>query len=244
MIWLRSLIFNALFMTMTAFCCVLAMLLLPFHPGYMRRFIRLWAKSIIWLMRAICGIRVKVTGLQHLPPHAAIIASKHQSAFDTFVWLTLLEHPSYVLKRELLDLPLWGRVARHAGAVAVDRDGGGAALRGMVRDAKRVLEEGRPLVIFPEGTRSGPGERVPYQPGVAALVMSSGAPCFPVATDSGRHWGRRAFRKTPGVISIVILPALPGGLTRKPLMEALESQIEAETARLMAGQPPVDKPGE
>ena len=90
------------------------------------------------------------------------------------------------------------------------------------------------LVIFPEGTRSAPGDRLPYQPGVAALVMGSSAPCYPVATNSGRHWGRRAFHKTPGVISISILPALPTGLARKPLMEALESQIEAETARLMA----------
>jgi len=116
----------------------------------------------------------------------------------------------------------------------VDRDGGGAALRAMVRDAKRVLDEGRPLVIFPEGTRSAPGERVPYQPGVAALVMGSGVACYPVATNSGLRWGRRAFHKTPGVIAISILPALPAGLARKPLMEALESQIEAETARLMA----------
>ena len=104
----------------------------------------------------------------------------------------------------------------------------------MVRDAKRVLDEDRPLVIFPEGTRSAPGERLPYQPGVAALVISSGAPCYPVATNSGQHWGRRAFHKLPGVISISIMPALPAGLARKPLMEALESQIEAETARLMA----------
>jgi len=85
-----------------------------------------------------------------------------------------------------------------------------------------VLDEGRPLVIFPEGTRSAPGERVTYQAGVAALVMGSGVPCYPVATNSGRHWGRRAFHKTPGVISISILPALPAGLTRKPLMETLE----------------------
>jgi 1-acyl-sn-glycerol-3-phosphate acyltransferase len=244
MIWLRSCIFNTFFMTFTAFSSVIAMLLLPFHPRFIRRFIRLWARSIIWLMRIICGIRVKVIGLEHIAPGAAIIASKHQSAFDTFVWPALLAHPSYVLKRELLDLPFWGRAARHTGAVAVDRDGGGAALRGMVRDAKRVLDEGRPLVIFPEGTRSGPGERVPYQPGVAALVINSGAPCYPVATDSGRCWGRRAFRKTPGVISIVVLPALPPGLARKPLMEALEGQIEAETARLMAGAEAVDKSGE
>ena len=234
MIWLRSLIFNVLFMTVTAFSSVIAMALLPFHPRFIRCFIRHWARVIIWLMRVICGIRLRVTGLEHVVPGAAIIASKHQSAFDTFVWPALLEQTSYVLKRELLDLPVWGRVARHSGAVAVDRDGGGAALRGMVRDAKRVLDEDRPLVIFPEGTRSAPGDRLPYQPGVAALVMGSSAPCYPVATNSGRHWGRRAFHKTPGVISISILPALPPGLARKPLMEALESQIEAETARLMA----------
>ena len=233
MIWLRSLIFNILFMTVTALGAIIAMVLLPFHPRIMRRFIQLWARLIIWLLHIICNIRVEVTGLEHITPGAAIIASKHQSAFDTFVWPALIEQPSYVLKRELLNLPFWGRVARHSGAVAVDRDGGGAALRAMVRDAKRVLDEGRPLVIFPEGTRSAPGARLPYQPGVAALVMSSGVPCYPVATNSGRHWGRRAFHKTPGVIAISILPALPAGLARKPLMEALETQIEAETARLL-----------
>ena len=235
MIWLRSCIFNVLFMSITGFSSVIAMALLPLHPRFTRRFIRLWARGILWLLRIICGIRLEVNGLQNITPGPAIIASKHQSAFDTFVWLALLEQPNYVLKRELLDLPFWGRVARHSGAVAVDREGGAHALRGMVRDAKRVLDEGRPLVIFPEGTRSAPGERVPYQPGVAALVMGSGVPCYPVATNSGRHWGRRAFHKTPGVISISILPALPAGLTRKPFMEALEAQIEAETARLMGG---------
>jgi 1-acyl-sn-glycerol-3-phosphate acyltransferase len=105
----------------------------------------------------------------------------------------------------------------------------------MVRDARRVLDEGRPLVIFPEGTRSAPGEKLPYQPGVAALVMGSGVPCYPVATNSGRHWGRRAFHKIPGVIAISILPALPAGLARKPLMQALEEQIETDTAWLLGG---------
>ena len=233
MIWLRSLIFNALFMTITALAAIIAMVLLPFHSRVMRFFIRYWARLIIWVLRLVCGIRVEVTGLEHIAPGAAIIASKHQSAFDTFVWPALLAHPSYVLKRELLNLPFWGRAARHTGAVAVDRDGGGAALRALVRDGKRVLDEGRPLVIFPEGTRSAPGEMVPYQPGVAALVIGSGAPCYPVATNSGRHWGRRAFHKTPGVIAISILPPLPAGLARKPLMAALEAQIEAETARLL-----------
>ncbi|MBM3593713.1 MAG: 1-acyl-sn-glycerol-3-phosphate acyltransferase [Alphaproteobacteria bacterium] len=233
MIWLRSFIFNALFMTITALAAIIAMVLLPFQPRVMRCFIRYWARLIIWVLRLVCGIRVEVTGLEHIAPGAAIIASKHQSAFDTFVWPALLDHPSYVLKRELLNLPFWGRAARHTGAVVVDRDGGGAALRALVRDGKRVLDEGRPLVIFPEGTRSAPGEKVPYQPGVAALVIGSGAPCYPVATNSGQHWGRRAFHKMPGVIAIAILPPLPAGLARKPSMEALETQIEAETARLI-----------
>ena len=156
----------------------------------------------------------------YLPSTACWTAIKiPMPSLDTPAPATAQPHPRVrILKRELLDLPFWGRAARHTGAVAVDRDGGGAALRSMVRDAKGVLDEGRPLVIFPEGTRSAPGEKVPYQPGVAALVISSGAPCYPVATNSGRHWGRRAFHKMPGVISISVLPSLPPGLARKPPM--------------------------
>jgi 1-acyl-sn-glycerol-3-phosphate acyltransferase len=244
MMWLRSIAFNALFMPLTALTAIFGMFLLPFPPRITRRFVRQWARALVWLLRVICGIRLRVTGLEHIAPGPALIASKHQSAFDTFVWLAILDNPSYVLKHELLDLPFWGRVARHSGAVAVDREGGGAALRAMVRDGKRVLDEGRPLVIFPEGTRTDPGEAAQYHPGVAALALHSGVPCYPVATDSGRLWGRRAFRKRAGVISISILPALPTGLNRKSFMEALQNQIEAETAHLIAAAGAVDKSGE
>jgi 1-acyl-sn-glycerol-3-phosphate acyltransferase len=244
MMWLRSILFNALFMPLTGLTAFFGMVLLPFPPRLTRSFVRQWARAILWLLRVICGIRLRVTGLEHIVAGPVLIASKHQSAFDTFVWLALLPEPSYVLKRELLDLPFWGRVARHSGAVAVDRDGGGAALRAMVRDGKAVLDEGRPLVIFPEGTRTDPGEKAPYHPGVAALALHSGVPCYPVATDSGRLWGRRAFRKKPGVISISILPALPMGLTRKEFMTALQNAVEDETARLIAAADAVDKSGE
>lgn len=124
-------------------------------------------------MAAICGMRVRVTGLENIPAGPCIVASKHQSAFDTFVWLTLLPHPVYVMKQELLRLPGWGALARRFGAVGVDRAGGAAALKSMVRQSREFAERDRAqLVIFPEGTRTAPGERVPWQPGVAALASA------------------------------------------------------------------------
>jgi 1-acyl-sn-glycerol-3-phosphate acyltransferase len=163
-----------------------------------------------------------------------VVAAKHQSAFDTVIWLGLLPDTAYVLKKELLAIPLYGWHLRKSGMIPVDRAGGGPALRGMLRQAQAALAEGRQVVIFPEGTRTAPGVRVPYQPGVVAIASASGAPVFPVATDSGRVWGRRAFIKRPGVIRISVLPPLPPRLPRAALLAALEEAIETETDRLFA----------
>lgn len=232
MTMLRSALFNLIFLGGTALVVLLGTPLLVLPPRVLIAYVRLWARGVIALLRILCGIRVSVTGLEHIPPGGAIIAAKHQSAFDTLVWLVLLPNCVYVLKKELLDIPVWGWLARRCGHVAVDRKAGAKALRGMVREAQARLAEGRPLVIFPEGTRTAPGERVPYQPGVAALASATHAPVVPVATDSGRCWGRRAFRKPPGVIHIAVLPPLPAGLPRTALMAALEAAIEDESARL------------
>jgi 1-acyl-sn-glycerol-3-phosphate acyltransferase len=186
-------------------------------------------------------------GLGNLPAGPAIIAAKHQSAFDTVVWLTLLppgRDPAYVLKQELADIPLWGRLAARGGHIAVDRAAGASALRGMVRAAQGALAAGRPVVIFPEGTRTAPGERVPYQPGVAALAAATGAPVVPVATDSGLYWGRRAFQKRPGTIHVEVLPPLPQGLPRPALMAALEAAVEDASARLAGSPGPVENSGD
>jgi 1-acyl-sn-glycerol-3-phosphate acyltransferase len=211
------------------------------------RYVRGWARLVLGALRLICGIRVEATGLHHIPPGPAIIAAKHQSAFDTVVWLTLLppgRDPAYVLKRELAEIPLWGRLAARCGHIAVDRAAGAAALRGMVRAAQGALAAGRPVVIFPEGTRTAPGERVPYQPGVAALAAATGATVVPVATDSGLCWGRRAFQKRPGTIHVAVLPPLPAGLSRAALMAALERAIEDASASLAGPPRPVDKSGD
>lgn len=234
MTMLRSALFNLLFLGGTAAAAVLAVPLLAAPPRVLRGYVRFWARGVIRLLRIVCGIRVSVTGMGNIPPGGAIVAAKHQSAFDTVVWLVLLPDVVYVLKKELMGIPVWGWLARRCGHVAVDRKAGASALRGMVRAAQARLAEGRPIVIFPEGTRVGPGERLPYQPGVAALAVATGAPVVPAATDSGRCWGRRAFRKPAGVIHVTALPPLPPGLPRVALMRALEEAIEGETAGLEA----------
>jgi 1-acyl-sn-glycerol-3-phosphate acyltransferase len=235
LILLRSALFNAVFFPWSVAMSLLGLPLLAAPPRYAIGWVRLWARSALWLLRVLAGIRLRVTGAEHLPRGGAIIAAKHQSAFDTIVWLVLLERPVYVLKRELLKVPVWGWLARHCGHVGVDRSAGAAALRGMVREAAAAVRDGAQVVIFPEGTRTAPGERVPYQPGVAALAAMAGpaAPVVPVATDSGRFWGRRAFRKQPGTLTVAILPPLPGGLGRAALMAALETAVETETTRLL-----------
>lgn len=236
---LRSALFNAVVFVLTWTTMLLSLPLLVAPRAALREVVRAWARAVIALLRAICGVRVELRGRENIPPGGCVLAAKHQSAFDTAIWVALLPDAAYVLKRELLSIPVYGWLARKAGMIPVDRKGGAAALRAMLRQAVEAVAEGRQVVIFPEGTRTSPGERVPYQPGVVAIAAATSAPVLPVATDSGRIWGRRAFRKNPGVIRVSVLPPLPTGLNRAAMMAALESAIETETAALLAE--PVDK---
>ncbi len=241
MTWLRSVLFNIAFFGSTAMVAVLATPVLLAPGRWTMPVIRFWAWLVVQELRLICGIRLHVTGREHLPQHgAALIAAKHQSALDTIIWLLLVPRCCYVLKQELLRIPFYGFLVAKAGMIAVDREGGGAAMRQLLKDGRAAAAAGRQLVIFPEGTRVAPGEHSPYQPGIAALASATGLPVIPVATDSGMLWGRRAFLKRPGVISIAVLPPLPAGLPRPVLMQELEAVIERETDRLMAPTP-VDK---
>jgi 1-acyl-sn-glycerol-3-phosphate acyltransferase len=239
---LRSTVFNALFFVLTALCVSSGLLLLPFHRKILRRYVQGWAHLMLWLLRVVCGLRVQVTGREHLPDGPAVIAAKHQSAFDTIIWLALLRDPVYVLKRELLRIPVWGTIARKYGAIAVDRTGGASALKQMVRAATAAAAEGSQIIIFPEGTRTQPGQRVPYLPGVVALGVAVGRPIIPVATDSGVFWGRHGFAKRPGLLTVAVLPPLPAGLPRAALLTKMQDVIETESERLLPpGYPlPVD----
>ena len=187
MTFLRSAIFNLFFFGVTA--------VITLVPGtYMRLFApdrtldlaRLWARIVLGAARVICGIRLEVSGLERLAgDQPRLIASVHQSAFDTIVWLTLVPRCCYVVKQELLRIPLFGALLPITGMIAVDRSGGGATLRALMREGERAKREARQIVIFPEGTRGEPDKILPLQPGVAALAARTRLPVFPVVTDSG-----------------------------------------------------------
>jgi 1-acyl-sn-glycerol-3-phosphate acyltransferase len=232
MMWLRSLAFNAAFFAVTALLGILALPLLLAPRRLVMSFGRFWAKSVLALLKAIVGLEGEIRGLQHLPPGACIIAMKHQSAWDTLILPAILGDPAIVLKRELLLVPFYGWYAARAGSIAIDRRGGAAALRGMIRAAGRASAAGRPIVIFPEGTRVAPGRRRGYQPGAAALYQSLAVPLVPAAVNSGLFWGRRSFLKRPGRIVLAFLDPIAPGLGRRELMAVLEERIETATAAL------------
>jgi 1-acyl-sn-glycerol-3-phosphate acyltransferase len=232
-LWLRSLAFNVAFWLTTAAVAVFGLPVLAFGRFVAMRVVRVYARVVLIELRWLGGIEVRVTGAERLPRGgAALIAAKHQSAFDTVVWLALLPNACYVLKHELLRIPVWGWWATGTGQIAVDRSAGLSAMRHLLKAGKAAAEGDQQLVIFPEGTRTAPGDRVPYQPGIVALASATGLPVIPVATNSGLHWARRAFLKRPGTITIAVLPPLPAGLPKSELLARLELEIEAETTRL------------
>jgi len=235
MLLLRSILFNIAFFGATTVLCLASLPLMLVRRQAFMGMLAFYGRLVEGLLATICGLRVRVLGMENLPPGAVLIASKHQSAFDTVFWLSRLPDPCYVLKAELLKIPVWGWLARHSRMVAVDRSAGASALKQMVRDAEAAVAEGRQIVIFPEGTRTAPGEKLPYQPGVAALASALKLPLVPVATDSGMFWGKRAFAKRGGVLTVSILPPIPPGTPRAALMRGLEDAIETETARLLNG---------
>ena len=224
MMAIRSALFAAGFVAATAMLVFLLSPALFASRGTARRAGAVWGHVTIFLLRAVAGIRHEVRG--PLPPPGSIVAAKHQSAWETLVLAALLPDPVYVVKRELLSIPGVGWYFRRAGQIAVDRQGGAPALRLMVQGAKAALENGAQLVVFPEGTRTAPGERRPYHPGIAALYRETGAVVVPVALNSGHHWSRRGFRMRPGTIRLEFLEPIPPGMDRRAFMACLEERIE------------------
>jgi len=230
MTWLRSLLFNVWFFAATLGMGLLGVPVRWFARRHALWVAQSWAGLVLDGAAALCGIRVVVLGQEHLPAHgAALIASQHQSAFDTLIWLRLVPRVAYVFKAELARIPLFGSLLVPAGQIPVDRGASFSAVRSLLRGADRAKADGRQIVIFPEGTRVAPGVEAELRPGIAALAARTGLPVIPVATDSGLLWGRRAFRKRPGVIHIVVGPPIPAGLPQAALIATLrERWREAE----------------
>ena len=188
-----------------------------------RGWAHLWARYHGLCARLLLGVRTKVEGTP--PRGACLVACKHQSMFETLEIIPMLDEPATVLKRELADIPLWGWVTRRYGVIPVDRQGGAAALRRMMRAAEAAIAEGRPIVIFPEGTRVPPGEAPPLQPGFAGLYRVLKLPVVPVALDSGRLWPRGRFVKRPGVVTMRFQEPIEPGLPRAEIEARVHAAI-------------------
>ena len=234
MIWVRSAIFNVWFVGATTALGLFGVAVRLVAPGRALWLAQLWAKTLLSGARVICGIRTEVIGRENLPEGPVLIASQHQSAFDTLIWLLLVPKVSYVYKAELSRVPLVGPLLRLSGQIMLDRRAGFAAVKALLRGAERAVGQGRQIVIFPEGTRVEVGVDVPLRPGVAALAARTSLAVIPVSTDSGRLWGRQAFLKRPGVVHIVIGPALPPRQGQAALMASLRQAWADGAAQLVS----------
>ncbi|MCW5700296.1 MAG: 1-acyl-sn-glycerol-3-phosphate acyltransferase [Rhodospirillales bacterium] len=229
---LRSAIFLAAALIWTSVIAVLCLPVLIMPRRLAQATTRFWLHGLLQLGAWICGLKYRVVGRANLPSGAAIIAAKHQSAWDTFVFHQILDDPVFVMKRELFGIPLVGWYMRKVGSVGIDRSARIQALKTLAADAKNVLSEGRQVIVFPEGTRVAPGDHKPYKPGVAVLYERCSAPVVPVALNSGVFWGRRSFAKHPGMITLEILPPIEPGMKRHDFLETLKSRIEEASTRL------------
>ena len=191
-----------------------------------------WARSVLWALRATCGLGYAVEGADRLPHGAGLLAVKHQAMWETVALTALLERPCFVLKKELRAIPVFGWYCRANGFVFVDRKDGARALRAMTAAARRAADEGAQVVIFPEGTRARVGEALPYHPGVAALARATGLPVVPVAHDAGRYWTHPGLLRRPGTITMRVLDEIPPGTPRRELMTRLRDEVEAATRTL------------
>ncbi|MBX3476727.1 MAG: 1-acyl-sn-glycerol-3-phosphate acyltransferase [Brevundimonas sp.] len=230
---IRSLIFTLwLYLSMPLFAVGLSpALLMPHRPAM--GVIKLWARFVLFGLRWIAGVRVEVRGLEHRPSGPALIAGKHQGMLDVVAPFAMLDDPCFVLKKELMPLPFFGWFAWKTRMIAVDRSAHSKALKSMVRQARDRHAEGRQILIFPEGTRTAPGARPDYKPGIAALYRDLDSPCWPLATNSGQHWPAHGFMRRPGVVVFQFLPPIPAGLKRAEFMDQLESRLEAASTALL-----------
>ena len=237
MLFLRSAAFNLVFYAMSVVIVIAATPCLVLPRRFTLYAMEAWSHLTLWLLRVIAGTHYEVRG--ELPRGGVLVASKHQSMWDTIVMTAILKDPAMVLKRELLWIPFYGWYAQKARMIAIDRGAAAAAIRRFVSQGKAAVAEGRPVVIFPEGTRSAPGSKLEYKPGVAALYRQLGVECVPAAVNSGLFWARRGFTRRPGTILLEFLPPIPAGLDRKTFMAELETRIETATAKLVeeAGGP-------
>jgi 1-acyl-sn-glycerol-3-phosphate acyltransferase len=221
---IRTLAFTILFYPATIIFVLAAFAAVPLGQKAVRRVSEAWAGFYGACARILLGIRLRIEG--EPPRGCVLVAAKHQAMFETIEIVTLLDTPAIVMKRELADIPLWGRLTQRYGIIPVDRAAGATALRRMLKAAEQAKADQRPIVIFPEGTRVAPGEQPSLQPGFAGLYRMLNLPVVPLALDSGRVWPR-SWLKAPGIVTFRFGEPIPPGLPRQEVEARVHEAINA-----------------
>ena len=232
MILLRSMLFQIAFYAVTVFYGVVLLPLMLMPRLWLWKGVLTWIRSCLLVARYVGGIRTDITGKENIPDGPLLVAAKHQSAWETLALLLLFKDPTFILKRELTWIPIFGWYLWRAGMIPVDRGAKAMALKAMTERAVAELAKGRQILIFPEGTRRAPGAPPQYKFGVAHLYASLRTPCLPIGLNSGVFWPRRKPVR-PGTVRAEILPAIPAGLPRGVFAARLEREIEASSNRLI-----------
>jgi len=230
----RSIVFNVLFYVNIIVRMIIALPAIVLPYSVMLAVLRSYARSSLWLLRAVCGIKVEWRGREKIPSGACLVACKHQSLWETFALYVILDDPTFVLKRELMWLPLFGWLARKSGMIPIDRGGRTTALARMVARARGEIARSRQIVVFPEGTRLAPDAEPRYMPGIAYLYSETDLACVPVALNSGLFWPRRSWLRYPGTVLVEVLDPIAPGLDRRAFLARVQNVLEEATARLVA----------
>jgi 1-acyl-sn-glycerol-3-phosphate acyltransferase len=238
---MRSLLFNGLWAVWTAFFSpVLLVIWLAGSPGpWVRAASRVWARGVLFGAGAVLGIRHVEIGRDKLPAEPCLVIANHQSTWETIAFLVLLRDVAIVTKQELLDVPIFGWFLRHSPMIIIDRDSGSKAIRKMVDEGLTALGEGRPVLIFPEGTRSAPSAPVEFKRGVELLYARLGRPIIPVALNSGDFWSIGKSAKRMGTITVSFLDPIPSGMPAGGAIKEAEQVIQRELDRLRGGGVPL-----
>jgi 1-acyl-sn-glycerol-3-phosphate acyltransferase len=233
-LFIRSLIFNIAFYANLVLHLLAGLVALVLPRSVTVLIVKSWGHTSLWLLRVICDLKIEVRGREKIPAGGILVASKHQSIWETFMLPILFADPVFIVKRELMWIPVFGWMAVKTRAVPVNRAGGARAMVTMLQQARLRIEELRQIVIFPEGTRRAVGAEPVYKVGVARMYTTLGVACLPVALNAGLFWPRRTFMRYPGTVVVDILDPIPPGLDARTFFDRMQSDIESATDRLVA----------
>jgi len=228
---IRSIIYLIFFLSWTLSVALLGLPMLVTREGALSA-TRFWARGVRLMALWIVGIRLEIRGRENIPVGPCIIAARHQSAFETYMLFLLFDYPVFILKDSLQLIPLIGWYIKRGGLIAIDRGAGASAMRRVLRAANHAVARQETILIFPEGTRTHPGQRQEYKPGIVALYHHCDAPLVPMALNTGYFWGKTRLRKVPGTIVFEFLPPLQQGQDRDLFLENLRSRIESASNKL------------